>query len=88
MSVKRYKPRHSDRRKSPRRRALLVENWREAHKWLSVQIAAVIASAQALMVFVPSLHEQLPESWMHGIMAILAIALILGRVKNQKGAQK
>ena len=77
------KRRRPDRRMGPRRKTVLVEDWRNAWKWLSVQIALLIAGAQSLMVFVPTLHEVLPASWLHGIMAVLAVCVILARVKNQ-----
>ena len=83
MSTKRFKPRKSDRRKGPRRRTVLVDDWRSAYKWLSVQIAALIFSAQGLLLFVPTVKELFPPSVVHGVMMFLAACVFLGRIKNQ-----
>ena len=81
--MKRDKRKRPDRRLGPRRRTVLVEDWRKAYKWLSVQIIAVIAAAQGLLVFVPTVKDYIPAGLWHGLMATLAVAAIIGRVLNQ-----
>ena len=60
--------RRPDRRKAARRRTVLVSDWRQAYKWASVQIAALIASAQGLIIFVPTMKDYIPASMWHSIM--------------------
>ena len=90
MSTKRFKPRKSDRRKGPRRRSWLVEDWRNAHRFASVRIAALILASEGLIVFVPTLKEWLPANIFHGIMGTLAVCVILARItkKPEKSGAK
>ena len=81
--MKKDKRKRPDRRVGPRRKSVLVEDWKKAYKFLSVQIIAVIAAAQGLLVFVPTIKDFIPPSLWHGLMATLAIAAIVGRVINQ-----
>ena len=61
----------------------LVEDWRKAWKWISVQIMALIVVAQGLVTFVPTLKDFIPEYIWHPLMAVLALLAILGRIINQ-----
>lgn len=65
----------------------LVENWRQAWRWLSVQFLAAIA---ILPLVWPSLPPQVtawvPESWRPWIIVLLAIGGIAGRLIDQKKA--
>ncbi len=82
--MKKQKPRKQvDRRHGPRRKCLLVEGWREAYKWFSVQAAAALAAAQGLYEFVPTAKSFVPESVFHWVMAGLTGLVILARLKNQ-----
>ena len=65
------------------KRKRLVSEWRSAYKWLSVQIMAVIVGAQTAMAAMPQLHEYINDRLWHGIMGVLAVAAILGRLVNQ-----
>ena len=75
------------RRKPPPKickpRCWLVDDWRKAYKWISVQIMVLIAAAQGLVTFVPTLKDFMPENVWHPLMAILAILAIVGRIINQ-----
>ena len=85
MRTKRIKPRTYDRRQTQRRKGLLVPEWRMAHKWVSVQLAAFIAAAQGLYTLVPTMKEYVPDAIWHPLMAALAIGVILARIYQQKG---
>ena len=69
--------------KFPVKRKVLVNGWKQAHKWLSVQIMALIAAAQGLLIFVPTLKDYIPQNVWHSVMSALAILAILGRIINQ-----
>jgi cytochrome b561 len=61
----------------------LVEDWRAAWKWFSVQGLALLAAAPVLYENFPTLQGYLPANWFHAGMGILAVLAILGRVVKQ-----
>ena len=61
----------------------LIEDWRKAWRFLSVQIMGVMAAAQGTMAIMPGLHEYINDRLWHALMGFLAIAAILGRIVNQ-----
>jgi protein-S-isoprenylcysteine O-methyltransferase Ste14 len=62
----------------------LVENWKQAWRWFSVQALAAVA---LLPVVWPQLPPQvtawLPESWRPWIIVALAVGGIMGRLIDQ-----
>lgn len=62
----------------------LVENWRQAHKWLSVQLAALIGLLSLGLDYAPQLAQYLPQNWMKWA----AVAFIVARVIRQKSQEK
>lgn len=52
----------------------LIPEWRSAWRFLSVQIAALVAILAALYDYVPQLQAWLPPGWMKwaGLVVILA----------------
>jgi hypothetical protein len=81
--MKPNKRRGSDRRIGPRRRTLLIPEWRRAYRMLSVWLTAAIGSLAGLYEFVPTVKAWLPDGPFHVIMVTLAIAAIIGRLINQ-----
>jgi hypothetical protein len=80
------KPRIADRRKGDRRHSCwLVQNWRSAYRWISVQLAALLAGLATIYELVPSMKEYLPQQWFHVLMVAGAVGVIIGRLKNQGG---
>ena len=65
------------------KRKYVVPEWRQAWRWLSVQIMVLIVGAQSAMAIMPSLHEYVNDRLWHSIMSVLAILAILGRLVNQ-----
>lgn len=59
----------------------LVEDWKEAYTWLSINIAAVLGVLNALQASVP--YVQLPPAQMAWINAGLGVAIIWGRLIQQ-----
>jgi hypothetical protein len=80
---RRERRKREDRRVGARRDTALVPDWRGAHRWLSVQIMALIAASQGLLLFVPTVREYLPDYLVHTFMAVLAVLAIFGRLINQ-----
>lgn len=58
----------------------LIENWREAYRFLSVQLAALLAVLSLAYDYLPAVQQYLPEGWVKW----LALAIIVGRLLQQK----
>ena len=81
MKEKRKRP---DRRIGPRRKSVLVEDWKVAYKWLSVQLAAIVATLGTIYEAVPDVQKYLDPKIAHWLMVAGAVGVILGRIKAQK----
>lgn len=58
---------------------MFIEEWRKAHKYLSVQIAALTGLVAMAYDYLPAIHQYLPEGW----VKYAAAAIILARIINQ-----
>ena len=74
----------SDRRQGQRRTSWLVEDWRKAHRWLSVQLTAVMAAFAIMYETIPAIQEYVPHTWLPYIGGAGAIGILFGRLKAQK----
>lgn len=62
----------------------LVPNVKEAYKWFSVQIMAVIAFLPVAYYMLPEETLALiPDTWKPWVVTVVAIAGIIGRVVDQ-----
>ena len=61
----------------------LIENWREAWKWFSVHIAAIMATLNALQATVPQVQAFLTPAQVAYINAALGVAVIWARLISQ-----
>lgn len=77
----------NDRRNGQRRKTYLVPNWKTAHRWLSVQISALIAGAASVYELVPTAKEYLSADMFHYLMIVALVGAILARLyqQNPKG---
>ncbi len=62
----------------------LVSDWREAHRWLSVQLAALITLLAMAYDYLPAVRENLPEGWVKYAVPLI----LLGRILDQKNKSK
>ena len=63
----------------------LVENWRHAWKWFSVQLVALAGTIQlSVLAFPDTLKQYLPDWALHASALFLLGAAILGRLIDQK----
>jgi len=63
----------------------LVENWRQAAKWFSVQAFAAIIALPMIWASMPTdVKAYLPDEWKPWVMVALALAGIIGRMVDQK----
>lgn len=61
----------------------LVENWKSAWKWVSVQIAIVAAALQAAIITMPDLDKWLGDTVTHLVGLVLLLSIVLGRLVDQ-----
>ncbi len=62
----------------------LVDDYRQAWRWLSVQALAAIALLPLVWTDLPpDVKAMLPEGWRPWVLVALALAGILGRLKAQ-----
>jgi hypothetical protein len=65
----------------------LVENAKNAWRWLSVQAMVLAGAIQGAWLFVPDdLRASVPQTWLQGITIALMIAGVAGRLVKQKDA--
>ena len=57
----------------------LVDDWRKAHKWLTVWVAALIAVLAEAQDQLPLVREYLPDGW----VKFAALAVIVARLYKQ-----
>jgi hypothetical protein len=63
---------------------LFIDDWRRAHKLLTVQAAALLAAASAAWDYVPTVRDYLDPAWLKWF----ALAMIVLRVINQTAVKK
>ena len=64
----------------------LIDEWRQAWKWLSVQLGAVIAVAPEIYEQSKDLLESnLSDKQFHHVMAVLGVLVILNTIKKKAG---
>ena len=62
----------------------LVPDWKEAPKWISVQVFAVLAALPLVwMTLPPDIKAMLPTSWQPWVLTLVALGGLLGRLKDQ-----
>jgi hypothetical protein len=62
----------------------LVANWTQAWRWLSVQALLFLTLAPIIWAELPpEAKDLIPEAWRPWIIAVVAVAGIIGRVKDQ-----
>ena len=61
----------------------LVDNWKSAWKWVSVQIAIVAAALQAAILTMPDLDKWLGDTVTHLVGLVLLLSIVLGRLVDQ-----
>ena len=61
-------------------RLRFVPDWREAHRWISVQLAALITLLSIAYDYIPIVRENMPEGWVKYAVPLI----LLGRIINQK----
>jgi len=58
----------------------LVEDWKRAHKWASVRIAAVLATVSVAYDYFPAVQSYVAPYVSPKTMAIISVVIIAARV--------
>jgi len=62
----------------------LVDDWKQAWKWISVQSMTVAMAIQGAWMFIPEdMKASIPKEVVHGITMALLFVGIVGRLKKQ-----
>jgi hypothetical protein len=61
----------------------LVDEWKSAWKWLSVQIAALAVLAMQLYEQFPQFQQYIPDKVFHNAMSGFVALIIIGRLIQQ-----
>lgn len=61
----------------------LVPNWREAWKWLSMQITALGIALQAAILAFPDLKNWVGDMVSHCVGLLILVGIAMGRLKAQ-----
>lgn len=61
----------------------VVSNWRDAWRWISVQLAVILGAVPIAYENVALVREYVSASTLHHAIAVLALLQIVGRLKNQ-----
>ena len=61
----------------------LVDDWKQAWRWFSVQAGAFLAVAPEVYENVRGMREFIDPTWFNHAMAALGVSVILGRVIKQ-----
>lgn len=62
----------------------LVPDWREAWRWFSVHVFLILAALPPVWATLPAdVKAFLPIEWQPWVLCALALAGVLGRVKDQ-----
>jgi hypothetical protein len=65
----------------------LIEDWRQAWRWFSMQAMAAAGTVQLAWVSLPDdLRRSIPPAWVTGITVALLVAGIAGRLVKQDAA--
>ena len=58
---------------------MLIPDWKTSYKYLTVQLALVLAALSELYNYMPMLQDLLP----HNYVTILSLAIVVARVVSQ-----
>lgn len=61
----------------------LIDEFKQAHKFLSVQIAAILGVAASAYEFLPAARDYLDPTW----VKYIALAILIARVIKQSGGK-
>lgn len=58
---------------------MLIPNWKQAYKYLTVQLSALLVVLSAAYDYIPDMKEILPDGWVKW----MALVIILVRILHQ-----
>jgi hypothetical protein len=64
----------------------LSAEWRQAWKWLSVQLGTLIAIAPMIYGQIDWLQEIVGDKWFRAVMTLLGVLVVFNSIKKKKKA--
>lgn len=62
----------------------LVEDWKQAWKWLSINCMALAAAVQGAWLYIPEdMRQSIPNKYITGVTFALMVLGVLGRLVRQ-----
>lgn len=61
----------------------MIQNWKQAYKFASVQLAVLVAIIAGIEPFFPVLSENLPDGW----ASAAAVLIVVARLIQQKSLE-
>lgn len=62
----------------------LVPDWKDAWRWFSVQAFLILAAVPPVWASLPpDVKAMLPDTWQPWVLCALAVAGVIGRLKDQ-----
>jgi hypothetical protein len=58
---------------------MMISNWKQAYKFLSVQLLAVLIALASLEPFVPQIAALLPDHWVPIFGALVIVARVISQ---------
>ena len=58
----------------------LIDNWKRAYKYLSVQATALLALVATAYEYLPAVREYLPEGWVKYAALVIIVARVIQQV--------
>lgn len=55
----------------------LIDDWKQAHKFLTVQLAALLTLLSLAYDYLPAIREALPEGWTKYAFPLILVARLL-----------
>ena len=67
----------------------MVDNWKAAWRWFSVQALAALVALPVVWASLPEdTKAMMPDGWAKWIMFAIAVGGLVGRLTNQPGVPK
>lgn len=65
----------------------MVDNWKKAWTWFSVQLAVFLAFLPHLWEYFPQdLKNRIPPEWYPWVISAVSLGIVVGRLKKQSDA--
>lgn len=65
----------------------LIDNWRDAWRFTSVRLAALLALLDVAFDYLPAMQSYLPPHWVQVLAALIILARVIRQPKLHEGGK-